>query len=152
MGTRELPVSHLRNSFNGEQPTNYMSLHPVEDVGVRAPSTRRFGQASLGRPGINAAGALRGSLCGVGKKRRQGVLSTGLCRLGSGTSRFDRPTQFSPGTPLTLGVAVGENDFFLRRGGAEQCARLCVPHRADGHGRLLCFARARRCSIALRRC
>ena len=30
-----LPTPPLRNSFNGEQPTNYMSLHPVEDTGVK---------------------------------------------------------------------------------------------------------------------
>ena len=36
-----LPTPPLRNSFNGEQPTNYMSLHPVEDTGVSEPAHRR---------------------------------------------------------------------------------------------------------------
>jgi hypothetical protein len=36
-----LPVSPLRRSFGGEQPTNYMSLHPIENTGVRAALSRR---------------------------------------------------------------------------------------------------------------
>jgi len=31
---RVLPIAPIRNQFSGEQPTSYMSLHPVEDVGV----------------------------------------------------------------------------------------------------------------------
>ena len=104
MGTRELPVSHLRNSFNGEQPTNYMSLHPVEDVGVRATPTRRFGQASLGRPGINAAGALRGSLCGVGKKRDRECYRRAYAGWAQGLHALTGRRNFRPAHPSRWGL------------------------------------------------
>jgi hypothetical protein len=45
-----LPVSPLRRSFGGEQPTNYMSLHPIENTGVRAALSRRsHGETELAR-------------------------------------------------------------------------------------------------------
>jgi hypothetical protein len=40
LSAMSLPTPPLRNSFNGEQPTSYMSLHPVEDTGVSTPARR----------------------------------------------------------------------------------------------------------------
>ena len=69
-----LPTPPLRNSFSGEQPTNYMSLHPIEDVGVRPRPRPRRG-AAFSSPSV------RGPPCG-----RRRVATAAPRRLGSRAS------------------------------------------------------------------